>query len=276
MKNLLNNSKVLYSYESQYQFRPEISSIISIALDDHVERLYNSKKETEECLQNRRKELNQLVDPVTGQDFFKPIVGRPPKYQRDLPISEYLYKMREKKSVEEPKLSQLDLVGKHRSEEILIKRKKSRYLEIFNLINSFDCEKIYSDVINLDRLDPEIIRIILPLIQELEETGERLDFDEFYDSMENLCKFLTPEEKYTLLKEKIKIEPKFEENKRGNASTGRIYSRNLKYKEDTQAKLVAERIKKSDDELKECTFHPKIKNYKRIKQSKTNQSWYDY
>ena len=181
-----------------------------------------------------------------------------------------MYSTREKKVENEPKNYQLDLVGKHRNEEILIKRKKARFLEIFTLLNPCGSDKIYSEVINTQKLDPEITKIILPLLQELEETGERLDFEEFFDSMENLCKFLTPEERYSLLKEKAKYEPRSEKRKRGSSSAGKIYSRNVKFKEEAHAKVVAERIKKDDEELKQCTFHPKIKVYRREKLAACN------
>lgn len=237
-------------------------------LEDHIERLYGSKKETEENLQNRRKELNQLVDPVTGQEFFKPRVGRPPKSQRNAPITEYLYAMREKKVSQTPKHSEMDLAGKSRSDEILTKRKRARYLEIFTLLNPHECDKIYSEVINIQEIDVEIVKILMPLLQELEDTGEKIDFDEFFDSMENLCKTLTPEERHTLLKERIRpIE--LEKPEKRSCSSGRIYTRTKQYKADVEAKLLAERIRRSEEEVKECSFHPKIKKYRRESKGRT-------
>lgn len=225
-------------------------------------------------MQNRRKELNQLIDPVTGQEFFKPKIGRPPKSQRNQAHVDYLYSFREKKSNSEHKISKLDLVSKNKSEEILNKRKRARYHEIFDLLNPHNCEKIYTEVISTQLLHIDIIKILMPLLQELQESQEKLDFDEFFDSMENLCKVLTPEERNVILKDSLIAQPRPEEIKRGSASVGKMYSRNLKYKEEVEAKLLAERIKKNNEELKECTFHPKIKVYHRDKQNR-NYGWID-
>ena len=243
-----------------------------------MERLHSSRKEIEEQLQNRRKELNQLVDPLTGQEFFKPKVGRPPRSQRNAPITEYLYAMREKKATEVPRSSQLMLVSNPRSQELLVKRKRARYLEIFTLINPCGCEKIYTEVINLQEICPEIVRILTPLLQELDDTGEKIDFEEFFDSMENLCKVLTPEERNTLLKDRIMVQERVEEEgKRKSISAGKIYSRNMKFKEGVEAKLLAERMKKSEEELKDCSFHPKIKLYKRESSSaRRNCNWFNF
>lgn len=237
---------------------------MTIPLQDHIERLYTSRKATEEILQNKRKEMNQLVDPVTGQEYFKPKIGRPPREK-----SEVFSVQRDKSTSFTQKL---ELASKDRNEELLARKKRLRYLEIFNAMNPCNVEKIYFDVIATQFLDPEVVKVIYPLLQELEETGEKLDFDEFFDSLENLCKYLTPEERYALIKEKPKNEVKFEVKPRMSSSTGKMYSRSVKFKEDVNNKLNAERIKQSDLELKECTFHPKITQYKRSKQSH-NYSW---
>ena len=245
---------------------------MSVPLNEHIERLHSSRKFTEDNLQSRRKELNQLVDPLTGQEFFKPKVGRPPRESRE---SRELREMRESREVIKPAYSnQLDLASKSRNEELLIKKKRARYQEIFNSLNPCNVEKIYSDVITTQFLDPEVTRILVPLLQELEETGEKLDFEEFFDSIENLCKYLTPEERYTLIKDRAKNETKFDVKPRASSSTGKMYSRSVKFKEEVNNKLIAERIKKSDQELQECTFHPKIKKYKRVKPN-SNFSWLD-
>ena len=242
-----------------------------------MERLHSSRRGIEEHLQNRRRELNQLVDPLTGQEFFKPRVGRPPRSQRNAPITEHLYAMREKKATEVPKNSQVLMVSNPRSQEILGKRKRARYLEIFTLINPCDYERIYTEVVHLDEICPEIVRILSPLLQELEETGEKIDFEEFFESMENLCKVLTPEERNALLKDRIKVEERVEEEEKKQCiSVGKVYSRGMKFKEGVEAKLLAERIKKSEEELKDCSFHPKIKVYKRKSSSaRRNCEWFD-
>ena len=248
---------------SQLHFRSDFSSA-PVQLDDHVERLYNSKKNIEEYLQGRRKELNQLIDPVTGQEYFKPKIGRPPKFQKTQ-VNDFTFSLKQNLCIEQSKTKQLDLASKNRSSEILGRRKKARYFEIFSILNPFEYPKISAEVICTDSLDPEILRILMPLFRELEETREKIDFDEFYESVENLCRFLTPEERQVLLKEKHKQEVQFDSKRRSCSSAGKFYTKNIKFKEDVQAKVLAERMKKTDSELKECTFHPKTIDYRKIK-----------
>jgi hypothetical protein len=59
-------------------------------------------------------------------------------------------------------------------------------------------------------LPDNIKQIIKPLIDELEDLDENLDFNEFYEAMENLMKTITPGDKSVLLKtSKIKPKPEF-------------------------------------------------------------------
>jgi hypothetical protein len=96
-------------------------------LQEHIERLYTSRKATEEILQNKRKEINQLVDPITGQEFFKPKIGRPPREKSEI------FSVQREKSV--CFTQRLELAGKERNEELLARKKRTRYLEIFNAMN---------------------------------------------------------------------------------------------------------------------------------------------
>ena len=87
-----------------------------------------------------------------------------------------------------------------KSQKLLKKVKKSRYMKIFEgLIPDSDGfiskETVYKSVLSED-----IKHVIKPLIDELEDLEEFLNFDEFFHAMENLMKTLSPAEKSVLLK----------------------------------------------------------------------------
>jgi hypothetical protein len=101
-------------------------------------------------------------------------------------------------------------------------------------------------------LEREVLSVISPLLIELEELGEPLTFDEFYDSMENLIAKLTPSDKRTLLKpRKPSAHPTPEQSQTLTASHTQhststisrsisgpsLYTRNMKHVKETQDRL---------------------------------------
>lgn len=70
-------------------------------------------------------------------------------------------------------------------------------------------ETVYKTV-----LSEEIKKIIKPLIDELEDLEEKLDFEDFSNAMENLIKVLNPSEKSILLQtSKAKLRPEIHDFK---------------------------------------------------------------
>ena len=79
------------------------------------------------------------------------------------------------------------------------KIKKNRYQQIFDELLPDLNGYISKETVYKSNLSDSIKKIIKPLIDELEELEEILDFNEFYNAMENLMKILSPAEKNILL-----------------------------------------------------------------------------
>lgn len=266
---------------SEFPFKPTIKHKSTPSNPDEiVARLLNFNAKKEENIAELRKHLTISTDPVTGQQFFQPIIGRPPESRRsgDENIWESLYKQT-RKSVE-PQLdypySPTKLDGKVQTEKILLKKKIQRFSLLFQQLNpNSDGEIVFSRV-NLYEIDEQIGEIMLPLLKELEETNASLNFDEFVNSMENLLKTLTPLEKNAILAKKTKNpgeNVKSRHKKSASmASIQGVYTRQVLQQQKTQAKLELERKKKKKAETAGCTFRPSLeKKMKSLIKAKSNK-----
>jgi hypothetical protein len=159
-----------------------------------------------------------------------------------------------------------DIKPVDKSERIMKKVKYSRYKEIFNSLNPNPKGVISPETIQRNSLSPNLLKIIHPLIEELESLNETLDFHEFYDAMEILMKVLTPGEKSTLLlpnktTQNLEVPKPFVKNvsmSTRNMSTSSLYERGLQKKQEFSRKIEKEKEIIHEAEMKECKFIPKI------------------
>jgi predicted house-cleaning noncanonical NTP pyrophosphatase (MazG superfamily) len=87
-----------------------------------------------------------------------------------------------------------------KSEKIVKKIKLTRYKEIFEDLLPDIKGCINKETIYKSNLPDKIKHIVKPLIDEIEEFDESLNFKEFCDAMEVLLKFTSPADKSLLLK----------------------------------------------------------------------------
>mmetsp|Transcript_26344 Transcript_26344/g.47268 ORF Transcript_26344/g.47268 Transcript_26344/m.47268 type:complete len:505 (+) Transcript_26344:1350-2864(+) len=175
---------------------------LEVADISFIDRLVNSRKASEEKIFQKRSQLNALKDPETGQEFFKPAVGRAPFHPRNpngLPIGSYLSTKSEPKPVS-VNSSQSPRFMSPQSEKLLHNVKISRYHEIFEQLNPSDQGVIRAKSIVLEAIDPEALRVIKPVLEELAELDETLNFYEFSEAMDNLVEILTPTDKAKLFR----------------------------------------------------------------------------
>ena len=254
--------------ENEFPFRPDIKSTGKHSNpEETVERLVNSKSNYYQSIEELRKKLEVTKDPETGQEFFKPNIGKTSQSQQNREnVWEFLYKF-PKKPLETPTeypYTPVKLESKARTEKILEDIKKERYSEIFQQLNPDETGQIFFNNIDMRNLDPIVLNLISPLLIELEQLGQPLSLKEFSDSMDNLIKILTPAEKSNLL---IKYKKKNEESENSikkscsSNDVAKLYERHLERKNATSAKLDIEREKKKRLELEGCTFHPKTTKY---------------
>jgi hypothetical protein len=166
-----------------------------------IDRLVNTRQACEEQLFYKRRHLSELKNPETGQDYFKPVVGRAPFTPRNpngLPIGSYLTTQPVAKPI--VKESQSSKFPIPQSEKLLLKVKSTRYHELFTQLNPDEQGVIRASSIRQEAVDADALKVMRPFLEELEELNETLDFYEFSEAMDNLVDILTPPEKARLFK----------------------------------------------------------------------------
>lgn len=215
-----------------------------------------------------------LTDPQTGQELFKPRIGRSPKKARNaenLPIGDYLYQTKPS-SHEHPK----QIKQKHKSinkwsERLFYKRKMSIYREIFSILNPDSSGRISADKVVVETLPEDLFNVLRPFLEEFDQIEEPLHFEQFVQAMDNLLEILNPLDRGVVLqfkkdKERSKTpEHDFmpEINKYKKADNLRdIYTRHLQKLQEKELKLNNARVNNIIEETSECTFKPRIRYYK--------------
>ena len=171
-------------------------------------------------------------------------------------------------------VSQLSVTSDKKTERIMKKIKYQRYKEIFSMLLPDIKGLISKETIYKNNLSSGLRKIISPLLDELEELNETLDFNEFYDAMEMLMKSLTPGDKsIILLPTKAKTVPDIEYNfkpktnaEQNSVSNFTLYERGIQKKQEISRKIEKERKNNLESEMKECKFTPNLmNNQKKIK-----------
>ena len=261
--------------KTEFPFRPMISHIGEYSdPQELVERLFTSKDNYTENLESLRKKYEVTKDPETGQEFFKPNICRTStalinqnclRNQED--IWDHLYKTKKKspEPAQDYPYSPINLDSKAKSEQILLKVKRSRYSEIFQQLSPDINGLIHYKNIDADNIDHMTLKIIMPLLLELEELNQPLNFEEFSDSMDNLLKTLnTAEKDIFFAKQKKNQEEDTEISSKKSLSSSdfaNLYQRHVEKKNLSNAKLEIEREKKKKLEIQGCTFKPTTTKY---------------
>lgn len=159
----------------------------------------------------------------------------------------------------------------NKTERIIKKLKFKSYKRIFEKLKPDSNGIISSYTVEQASSNLKELKLISPILEEMNVMNETLNFQEFYDAMEILMKFLTVSEKNSILMpEKVKtLEPVEEAKKtKGRFNGTDLYERGILKKNDTWRRLQQEKEDKDRIELKECFFHPNISGSSR--RSKTS------
>ena len=236
--------------------------------EELVQRLLTSKSNYYQHLEELKKKQEISTDPETGQELFKPYIGKSSQYlEHRENVWESLYQCPKKPSEppEEYPYAPVNLDSKARSDKLLLKIKIDRFSDVFQQLNPDVNGNIFFKNIDVSAVDPVILKIIRPLLAELEELDQPLNFEEFVESMDNLLRTLNTTEKDVFFTKprKIKTEESESSIKRygSAAEIGKLYQRHVEKKNETSAKMDIEREKKKILELEGCTFHPKTTKY---------------
>lgn len=150
-----------------------------------------------------------------------------------------------------------------RTEKLFNQMKIKAYRRIFDLLNPDSNGVINSLSIQNVSKEMKELAIISPILEELNIMNETLNFNEFFDAMEILMKFLNVSEKNLILvgdKSKIKseISTQSRKNIRQIFTGPDLYERCMTKKNESTRRLNSEREKKEKRELEECFFQPNL------------------
>lgn len=263
-----------HARKTEFPFKPEVThGKPHSSAEEIVERLVNSRNGYEKTIEDLKKKYEITRDPETGQEFFKPNICKSmdalklqlsPRSQESVWDSLYKHQKKVVEAEENFPYSPVKLDSKSRSEKLLLKVKIDRFSEVFQQLNPDVNGLISYKNIQVHEVDTKVLKIIAPLLSELEELNQPLNFEEFVDSMENLLKTLNTAEKDVFLtKQRKKIEDS-ESSIKKSVSSGdyaNVYKRHLEQQNMTSAKLEIEREKKKRKELDGCTFKPSTTKY---------------
>ena len=244
--------------KNEFSFKPEILNNYNTGSSG--DRLFYRKS------QEDSHKTEDLRDPVTGRDYFVPQINKSSSRNRELPIGEHLYSMQRKNP--EPSISVFsnpNLEAREKTEKLMKRAKERRYKEIFDQLNPDEKGVICYDRIEEKFVEPLSYKLMLPLLDELREGNETLTFENFADSMDNLLKILSPDERDVFLIYKRFKEDSIQSSIKKSCSISEItgvYNRQIEKKMNCQARLELEREKKHRNELEGCTFHPQTTPYR--------------
>ena len=159
-------------------------------------------------------------------------------------------------------------MSRNRSANHLNQTRDRTIHRLFRLLNPDSQGYISAKRINVDKVDKEILAMISPILIEMEDLSQRLDFSRFQTKFQKLMQSLPPEKRKLIYQPK-KLDPAPiiapKSRLRRSQSTGGIYSRLVNRKRITDEKNRLRKEAQIHAELSQCTFKPKIKELKNSK-----------
>lgn len=218
-------------------------------------RISDYRKEIEYYL--RVKALN--TDLSTGQELFKPKINQyPVETRRDFSPCRPHFTFNHFRN----KLTS------ERSEKIV---KRIRFLRFQTLFNTLCPEngKITKKSVRKASIEKYLRRLLDPILLNIENNDETMDFERFREEMEVLLGEMTPEDRHYIIKGEKPVILKAEtsvlvEKSKSLTSTPirfGIYERNLDKLKKTKGNIVRLRKKLKENDLRSCTFTPTTTRY---------------
>jgi hypothetical protein len=213
----LRERESLLYYEQTCPFTPKIADSSKPKLENFFNRLQSWVEKRNENFQREIEESNK--DSKTGQPLFRPLTSKKDssnssstdKHVRNVFIDLY----------EETKLfreNQKERENKYQEEieKMANQRKATQQIEEINHMNKLECYRCLFEILDHDhdnsisfsqaflnnlesRLNPEIIFIIDPIINELRANNLNLNYQEFIMVIEHLYRVINVDEKRRLI-----------------------------------------------------------------------------
>jgi hypothetical protein len=167
---------------------------------DRLEKDYqNRRNKSHEITERNNICLRNYVNPQTKKPFFMPDVGRDPLIERNaenMPIGVHLYEqafLTEQKIMDRQMVTEEAIKAKREKPKtnnisnLIVEGKKHERLErIFQLLDDDDDGIISSSKISINNLPGNVLKIISPLLIEMEEMQLELIFEDFYKAADKL------------------------------------------------------------------------------------------
>lgn len=246
------------------------------------------------------KQENEIFDPQTGEPLFQPKVGRAPKVGRNnggLPIGDYLYNQQYKIAASKKKLQenhersvQANMARSGDNSHAMVENMMRRRLEdIFRRLDNDGDGLISSAKIDISSVGTDVLETLAPLLCEMEERNQTLDFEGFCEQTEKLLRTLTIAERDALiLGRKVTIEePQFTfkpeidkrserlaQKKRPQGDFNSLYDTYVDQQRLKEEKIREKQEMKTEAELRECSFRPRLFTSPKALNSTTNNSNY--
>ncbi|KAL0209044.1 hypothetical protein P9112_011631 [Eukaryota sp. TZLM1-RC] len=254
--------------------------------EDLVNRLVNSKRITDDHLEELRRQIHSNIDPATGQPLFTPITGRSPKKRRtDLPIGDWLFMNKTDMDDIKSRLAQMDdeivrnqstISHVHPNSAKIVNELRARRLrEVFDMIDTDKDGVIQSNLIDSTATDlpDDICFELFPLIKSCKK--ELITFADFVCLMdEQLSSNKWGPRSYLLTTKKPSTSPvqQFEDEQysftpnlnpksvelatKKRPSTMPVEQALLEEAKKKQERIVEQLKVKEEEELASCTFTP--------------------
>ncbi|OMJ70213.1 hypothetical protein SteCoe_31869 [Stentor coeruleus] len=174
--------------------------------EEFFDRLYNSKKKTDEETEKLRKQIKGDFDKDTGQKFFTPVTGRKPNNGRgERPIWDELYSMHStiKEKIEEKKNQESEKFYTQASEsscKLYENFKSHKFEALFRKLDSDRDGMISLDFIDLDAIDTQAAIILTPILEDLDKKQGKMGLEEFMNKIDVLYTKITPQDRMVLIK----------------------------------------------------------------------------
>ncbi|OMJ92934.1 hypothetical protein SteCoe_4144 [Stentor coeruleus] len=281
--------KKLEEDQKQYTFKPNVSLTkkkgVKESKEEVFDRLDATKRAYDEELERIRKEQEEKdVDDLTGQKFFKPLINNTgEKRTTQTTVWNMLYsrndtKKKELEDLQNEQLKQVEAASVSKkslaeSDKIFHDFRQRQYERLFKTLDSDDDGFISANAIRIDQIDIKALEILTPFFEELQTSEENLDFAQFSNKMDVLCKGLNVAQRSTLLKKETKQETLEAERKPFISQTSIVLAEKKRssmpadmYERLTAANKMTEmRVQKIKEEkekefTKECTFRPSLKS----------------
>ncbi|OMJ85508.1 hypothetical protein SteCoe_13120 [Stentor coeruleus] len=177
----------------------------SEGVEEFFDRLFTSKKKTDEEIDKIRQQYKEDIDKQTGQKLFVPMTGRKVSTSREKPIWDELYlaKIGNKDRFEDKKTKDSEKCLTQPSEnncKFYENFKFHRFGALFKLLDSDKDGKISREKICLDGIDTNVLVILKPIFDEMETDGGNLGFEDFLSKIDALYEKITPQDKMVLVK----------------------------------------------------------------------------